>query len=122
MMRGGHWMCAVLRRVPGVGGRDLANWHTGAADAIRPVGGAMDLAIGGQENLCDDGAPDQIRCKQTGAGLYLPSYRHRLRQPDLYRSGRIDLSPDGARVIAMVEGMTFDELQQVTAVPLVDLR
>jgi 3-oxoadipate CoA-transferase, beta subunit len=25
---------------------DLANWHTGAPDAIPAVGGAMDLAIG----------------------------------------------------------------------------
>jgi len=28
---------------------DLANWHTGAEDAIPAVGGAMDLAIGAKE-------------------------------------------------------------------------
>jgi 3-oxoadipate CoA-transferase, beta subunit len=34
------------RRVSGQQARDLANWHTGAPDAIPAVGGAMDLAIG----------------------------------------------------------------------------
>jgi 3-oxoadipate CoA-transferase beta subunit len=28
---------------------DLANWHTGAPDAIPAVGGAMDLAIGAKQ-------------------------------------------------------------------------
>jgi 3-oxoadipate CoA-transferase beta subunit len=30
-------------------GGDLANWHTGAEDAIPAVGGAMDLATGAKE-------------------------------------------------------------------------
>jgi 3-oxoadipate CoA-transferase beta subunit len=30
-------------------GGDLANWHTGAPDAIPAVGGAMDLAIGAKQ-------------------------------------------------------------------------
>jgi 3-oxoadipate CoA-transferase beta subunit len=28
---------------------DLANWHTGAPDAIPAVGGAMDLAVGAKK-------------------------------------------------------------------------
>ncbi len=36
---------------------DLANWSTGAPDAIPAVGGAMDLAIGARR-CCDDGPPD----------------------------------------------------------------
>ena len=46
MMRGGHLDVCVLGAFQVSAGGDLANWHTGAADAIPAVGGAMDLAIG----------------------------------------------------------------------------
>jgi 3-oxoadipate CoA-transferase beta subunit len=46
MMRGGHLDVCVLGGFQVSAGGDLANWHTGAPDAIPAVGGAMDLAIG----------------------------------------------------------------------------
>src|SRR5215207_2477635 len=46
MMRGGHLDACVLGAFQVSRQGDLANWHTGAADAIPAVGGAMDLAIG----------------------------------------------------------------------------
>ena len=46
MMRGGHLDVCVLGAFQVSGHGDLANWHTGATDAIPAVGGAMDLAIG----------------------------------------------------------------------------
>jgi 3-oxoadipate CoA-transferase beta subunit len=46
MMRGGHLDVCVLGAFQVAGNGDLANWHTGASDAIPGVGGAMDLAIG----------------------------------------------------------------------------
>jgi 3-oxoadipate CoA-transferase beta subunit len=46
MMRGGHIDICVLGSFQVSTTGDLANWHTGAADAIPAVGGAMDLAIG----------------------------------------------------------------------------
>ena len=46
MMRGGHLDVCVLGAFQVSHRGDLANWHTGAADAIPAVGGAMDLAIG----------------------------------------------------------------------------
>ena len=46
MMRGGHLDVCVLGAFQVSSHGDLANWHTGAPDAIPAVGGAMDLAIG----------------------------------------------------------------------------
>ena len=46
MMRGGHLDVCVLGAFQVSAGGDLANWHTGAPDAIPAVGGAMDLALG----------------------------------------------------------------------------
>ncbi|UNB56219.1 3-oxoacid CoA-transferase subunit B [Mycolicibacterium sp. YH-1] len=49
MMRGGHLDVCVLGAFQVSATGDLANWHTGAHDAIPAVGGAMDLAIGAKQ-------------------------------------------------------------------------
>jgi 3-oxoadipate CoA-transferase, beta subunit len=49
LMRGGHLDICVLGAFQVSGTGDLANWHTGEADAIPAVGGAMDLAIGAKQ-------------------------------------------------------------------------
>ena len=63
MMRGGHLDFCVLGAFQVSVDGDLANWHTGAPDAIPAVGGAMDLAIGAKQRLRDDGAPDQAAAR-----------------------------------------------------------
>lgn len=49
MMRGGHLDVCVLGAFQVSATGDLANWHTGATDAIPAVGGAMDLASGAKQ-------------------------------------------------------------------------
>ncbi|MGQ7297497.1 3-oxoacid CoA-transferase subunit B [Quadrisphaera sp. KR29] len=51
MMRGGHLDVCVLGAFQVSARGDLANWHTGAPDAIPAVGGAMDLAGGAKDVL-----------------------------------------------------------------------
>ena len=120
MMRGGHLDVCVLGAFQVSAGGDLANWHTGAADAIPAVGGAMDLAIGAKktyvmmEHLTKAGASKLVPdCTYplTGIGCVSRIYT------DL---AVIDLAAEGARVTAMVDGLSFDELQKLTAVPLIN--
>ena len=77
MMRGGHLDFCVLGAFQVSARGDLANWHTGAPDAIPAVGGAMDLAIGAKQRLRDDGAPHQVRREQDRRALHLPADRGR---------------------------------------------
>jgi 3-oxoadipate CoA-transferase beta subunit len=51
MMRGGHLDVCVLGAFQVSHRGDLANWHTGAPDAIPAVGGAMDLAVGAKNTF-----------------------------------------------------------------------
>src|SRR5580698_3449850 len=51
MMRGGHLDICVLGAFQVSVSGDLANWHTGIADSIPAVGGAMDLAIGAKRTF-----------------------------------------------------------------------
>lgn len=120
MMRGGHLDVCVLGAFQVSAGGDLANWHTGAADAIPAVGGAMDLAIGAKktyvmmEHLTKSGASKLVAsCTYplTGIGCVSRIYT------DL---AVIDLAADGARVTALVDGLSFEALQQLTAVPLIN--
>jgi 3-oxoadipate CoA-transferase beta subunit len=122
MMRGGHLDVCVLGAFQVSAGGDLANWHTGGADAIPAVGGAMDLAIGAKktyvmmEHLTKNGQSKLVEgCTYplTGIGCVSRVYT------DL---AVIDLAPDGAQVIDCVEGLAFDELQRLTGIALVDAR
>jgi 3-oxoadipate CoA-transferase beta subunit len=77
MMRGGHLDVCVLGAFQVSEHGDLANWHTGAPDAIPAVGGAMDLAIGAKNvfvmmNLfAKDGAAKLVpECTYPLTGLH----------------------------------------------------
>ena len=118
MIRGQHLDFCVLGAFQVSVKGDIANWHTGAPDAIPAVGGAMDLAIGAKkvlvmmEHLTKDGKSkvvEQCSYPLTGAACVSRIYT------DL---AVIDVKADGLHVVDMAEGLEFDELQRLTGVPL----
>ena len=121
MMRGGHLDCCVLGAFQVSIAGDLANWHTGTPDAIPAVGGAMDLAIGAKrvyvmmEHMTKKGDSKIVpQCTYPVTGLSCVDRVY----TDL---AVIDITPDGLRVVEIVEGLPFDELQRMTGVPLAPL-
>jgi 3-oxoadipate CoA-transferase beta subunit len=118
MMRGGHLDICVLGAFQVSSTGDLANWHTGAPDAIPAVGGAMDLAIGAKrvfvmmEHQAKDGSSKIVpECTYPLTGVACVSRIY----TDL---AVLDVTPTGLMVREMVEGLSFDELQRITGVPL----
>ncbi len=118
MMRGGHLDVCVLGAFQVSATGDLANWHTGAPDAIPAVGGAMDLAIGARhvyvlmEHTTKKGEPKIVeRCSYplTGVACVERIYT------DL---AVMDVTPQGLVVIEMIDGLSLQELSRLTAAPL----
>jgi 3-oxoadipate CoA-transferase beta subunit len=118
MMRGGHLDICVLGAFQVAVNGDLANWHTGAADAIPAVGGAMDLAIGAKqvfvmmELLTKSGESKLVEhCSYPVTGLGCVSR--------VYTDVAVfDIDSSGVSVLEMIEGLNLDELKRLTGLPL----
>jgi 3-oxoadipate CoA-transferase beta subunit len=118
MMRGGHLDICVLGAFQVSATGDLANWHTGAPDAIPAVGGAMDLAVGAKqvfvmmEHQTKSGESKIVAtCSYPLTGIACVNRIY----TDL---AVIDVTPQGLQVREMVEGLSFDELQTLTGIPM----
>ncbi|MDW3689224.1 3-oxoacid CoA-transferase subunit B [Cupriavidus sp. CV2] len=118
MVRGGHLDYCVLGAFQVSVNGDLANWHTGQADAIPAVGGAMDLATGAKdvyvmmEHLTKQGESKIVeRCSYpvTGMGCVSRIYT------DL---AVIDITPSGLEVVEICSDISFDELCELTGVQM----
>ena len=119
MMRGGHLDICVLGAFQVSERGDLANWHTGAPDAIPAVGGAMDLAIGAKQvfvmmdHQTKQGESKIVRtCTYPLTGVACVSRIY----TDL---AVLDVTPQGLAVRELAPGVSFEELQAVTDAPLV---
>src|SRR3990170_3962855 len=117
MMRGGHLDVCVLGAFQVSATGDLANWHTGATDAIPAVGGAMDLAIGAKQVLvmmtlfAKDGSPKLVpQCTYplTGLGCVDRVYTE---------VASFAVGPHGVTVLETF-GTTIEELGERLDVPL----
>ena len=119
LMRGGHLDLCVLGAFQVSAQGDLANWHTGAPESIPAVGGAMDLATGAKrtvvmmEHLTKNGESKLVpQCTYPLTGIACV----RRIYTDL---AVIEINKEGpATVIEQVAGLTFKELQRLTAIEL----
>lgn len=118
MMRGGHLDLCILGAFQVSQTGDLANWSTGAPDAIPAVGGAMDLAIGAKDVyvmtdlLTKSGESKLVEtCTYplTGVGCVTRVYTDR---------AVFDVTPEGFRVRELFGTTTLDELRELTGLTL----
>jgi 3-oxoadipate CoA-transferase beta subunit len=118
MMRGGHLDICVLGAFQVSTSGDLANWHTGAEDAIPAVGGAMDLAIGAREVFVlmelftRDGECKLVEeCTYPLTGLKCVTV--------VYTDYAVfDLGENGASVRELFGDTTLEQLRELTGLPL----
>ncbi len=118
LMRGGHLDICVLGAFQVSANGDLANWHTGAKDAIPAVGGAMDLAIGAKQvfvmmdHQTKTGESKIVaQCTYPLTGIACVSR--------IYTDAAVlDVTERGLVVREIAEGMTFEALQAITDAPL----
>ena len=118
MIRGGHIDVCVLGTMQVAENGDIANWSTGAPDAIPAVGGAMDLVQGVErifvitQHTTKNGDPKLVeRCSYplTGAGVVSRIFT------DL---AVVDVTDKGFRVVELAPGITFEEVRQKTGAPI----
>ena len=118
MIRGGHIDYCVLGAMQVAQNGDLANWSTGAEDAIPAVGGAMDLVAGVKtiyivtRHTTKDGAPKLLEtCTYplTGLGVVKRIYT------DL---AVVAVSENGFELVETAPGVGADEVRKKTAAPL----
>jgi 3-oxoadipate CoA-transferase, beta subunit len=120
MMRGGHLDFCVLGAFQVSAKGDLANWHTGAPDAIPAVGGAMDLAIGAKqvfvmmELLTKQGESklvDVCTYPVTGIGCVNRIYTD---------VAVFDITAQGVAVREICSDIAFAELEKLVGIRLID--
>jgi len=121
MIRGGHIDLCVLGAMQVSKEGDLANWSTGAPDAIPAVGGAMDLVAGVKsvyvitQHCTKHGDPklvDSCTFPLTGKQVINRIYT------DL---AVIEVTPEGFRVVELSPGVDFEYVQQRTGAPLLPM-
>lgn len=119
MIRGGHLDLCVLGALQVSERGDLANWSTGAPDAIPAVGGAMDLVAGVKtvhvitQHCTTDGEPklvDSCTYPLTGPRVVDRIYT------DL---AVIDVTPAGFQLVELSPGVSFDYVDEKTAAKLI---
>ncbi|GIE32789.1 3-oxoadipate CoA-transferase subunit B [Actinoplanes italicus] len=120
MMRGGHLDVCVMGAFQVSATGDLANWHTGAPDAIPAVGGAMDLAAGAKQVWVM-----MTLFTKSGEPKLVPSCTYPLTGKTCVTRVYTDvatfqITPDGVRVTEL-HGIGFEELASRLDVPLMQV-
>jgi 3-oxoadipate CoA-transferase, beta subunit len=118
LMRGGHLDICVLGAFQVSATGDLANWHTGEADAIPAVGGAMDLAVGAKQTwVMMDLLTKQEVSKIVSACTY-PLTGIACVKRIYCDLATFSCTPQGLVLIDKVEGLTHAELEKLVGLPI----
>jgi 3-oxoadipate CoA-transferase beta subunit len=118
LMRGGHLDICVLGAFQVSATGDLANWHTGEADAIPAVGGAMDLAVGAKQTW----VMMDLLTKQGGSKI-VSACTYPLTGIACVKRIYCDLAtfsctPLGLILIDKVDGLSHAELEKLVGLPI----
>ena len=119
MIRGNHIDVCVLGAMQVSSKGDLANWSTGAVDAIPAVGGAMDLVAGVRTIYIIT-----QHTTKTGAAKILPECTFPLTGQGVVSRiysdlAVIDVTKDGLVLTELAPGVSFDYVQAHTDVTLI---
>ncbi len=117
-IRGGHIDICVLGAFQVSVKGDIANWRTGDPKAIPAVGGAMDLALGAKklfvmmEHLTKPGESKLVKeCTYPLTALAAVDSVY----TDL---ATIAVTPEGLVAVDWVEGLSFEDLQELSGIEL----
>ena len=117
MIRGGHVNIAILGAMEVSESGDLANWMI-PGKKVKGMGGAMDLVAGVQkvvvlmEHCTKDGTAKIVpKCA-------LPLTGKAVVQRIITELGVMDITAEGVKLIELATDVSFEDIQKVTGVPL----
>jgi 3-oxoadipate CoA-transferase beta subunit len=121
MIRGGHIDLCVLGALQVSQDGDIANWSTGATDAIPAVGGAMDL-VAGVETIY----VITQHTTRNGDAKLVESCTYPLTGPRvvdrIYTNlAVIDVTSSGFQLVELSPGVEFEYVQERTDAPLLPI-
>nr|WP_255395937.1 3-oxoacid CoA-transferase subunit B [Motiliproteus sp. MSK22-1] len=122
MIRGQHIDICVLGAMQVSACGDLANWSTGAADAIPAVGGAMDLVAGVKTIFVIT-----QHCTKNGDSKLVESCSYPLTGQAVVSRiytdlAVLDVTPEGFRVLELAPGISMEYVRDRTEGNLIDGR
>ena len=122
MIRGGHIDVCVLGAMQIASNGDLANWSTGAPDAIPAIGGAMDLVAGvktifvitqHQTKNGDAKLVDACTYPLTGKNVVSRIFSN---------LAVIDVTDEGFRLVELAPNVTMQEVIDKTGAPILPIK